>query len=95
MIQYISTNGGTHRLQINDAGKAVYRSLEWFWKGRKTKISYGELSDKSGVSDSGIRFWLRALSNIGVIEIDDESSYLSFTLKYIERDNVEFFYSNF
>ncbi|HKN04133.1 MAG TPA: hypothetical protein VJY31_09340 [Buttiauxella sp.] len=95
MIQYISTNGGTHRLQINDAGKAVYRSLEWFWTGRKTQISYGELTDKSGCSLHGVKFWLRALSNIGVIEIDDENSYLSFTLKYIERDNVEFFYSNF
>lgn len=94
MIQYIKLSN-TKLIQINDSGKGVYHALVWFWKDRKTKISYGELSDKSGVSDSEIRFWLRALSNIGVIEIDDESSYLSFTLKYIERDNVEFLYSGF
>ena len=94
MIQYIKLNN-TKQIQINDSGKGVYYALVWFWKGRKTKITYGELSDKSGVSDQGIRFWLRALCNIGVIQIDDESSYLSFTLKQIERDNVEFIYSNF
>lgn len=94
MIQYIKLNN-TKQIQINDSGKGVYYALVWFWKGRKTKITYGELSEKSGVSDHGIRFWLRALSNIGVIQIDDESSYLSFTLKQIERDNVEFIYTNF
>lgn len=94
MIQYITLNN-TNQIQINDSGKGVYYALIWFWKGRKTKISYGELSDKSGVSDHGIRFWLRALRNIGVIDIDDESHYLSFTLKHIERDNVEFIYSDF
>lgn len=94
MIQYIKLNN-TKQIQINDSGKGVYYALIWFWKGRKTKISYGELSDKSGVSDHGIRFWLSALRNIGVIQIEDESSYLSFTLKQIERDNVEFIYSNF
>lgn len=94
MIQYIKLNN-TKQIQINDSGKGVYYALVWFWKGRKTKITYGELSDKSGVSDHGIRFWLSALLNIGVIQIEDESSYLSFTLKQIERDNVEFIYSNF
>jgi len=94
LIQYIKLNN-TRQIQINDCGKGVYYALVWFWKGRKTKISYGELSDKSGVSDHGIRFWLRALRNIGVIQIDDDSSYLSFTLKQIERDNVEFIYTNF
>lgn len=94
MIQYIKLNN-TNQIQINDSGKGVYHALVWFWRGRRTRISYGELSDKSGVSDHRIRFWLRALRNIGVIEIDDESSYLSFTLKHIERDNVEFIYSNF
>jgi hypothetical protein len=38
---------------------------------------------------------MRALQNLGVIEIDDESHYLSFTLKRIEQDNVEFIYSSF
>ena len=90
MIQYIKLNN-TNQIQINDSGKGVYHALIWFWKGRRTRISYGELSDKSGVSDNGIS----ALRNIGVIEIDDESSYISFTLKHIERDNVEFIYSNF
>lgn len=94
MIQYIKLNN-TKQIQINDSGKGVYYALVWFWKGRKTKISYGELSDKSGLSDGGIRFWLRALCNIGVIEMDDENSYLSFTLKHIERDSVEFIYTNF
>lgn len=94
MIQYIKLNN-TKQIQINDSGKGVYYALVWFWKGRKTKITYGELSDKSGVSDHGIRFWLSALRNIGVIQIEDESSYLSFTLKQIEHDNVEFIYSNF
>lgn len=94
MIQYIKLNN-TKQIQINDSGKGVYYALVWFWKGRKTKITYGELSDKSGVSDHGVRFWLSALRNIGVIQIEDESSYLSFTLKQIERDNVEFIYSNF
>lgn len=94
MIQYIKLNN-TKQIQINDSGKGVYYALVWFWKGRKTKITYGELSDKSGVSDHGIRFWLSALRNIGVIQIEDESSYLSFTLKQIERDNVEFIYSIF
>jgi len=94
LIQYIKLNN-TKQIQINDSGKGVYYALVWFWKGRKTKITYGELSDKSGVSDHGIRFWLSALRNIGVIQIEDESSYLSFTLKQIERDNVEFIYSNF
>ncbi|PKQ47915.1 hypothetical protein CXH12_19120 [Citrobacter portucalensis] len=94
MIQYIKLNN-TKQIQINDSGKGVYYALVWFWKGRKTKITYGELSDKSGVSDHGIRFWLSALRNIGVIQVEDESSYLSFTLKQIERDNVEFIYSNF
>lgn len=94
MIQYIKLNN-TKQIQINDSGKGVYHALIWFWKGRKTKITYGELSDKSGVSDHGIRFWIQALANIGVIEIENESSYISFTLKHIERDNVEFFYSGF
>lgn len=94
MIQYIQVNN-TNRIQINDAGKAVYRSLEWFWRGKKSQISYGDISDKSGVSLHGIKFWLRALSNINVITIDDESSHLSFNLLSIERGNVKFFYSNF
>lgn len=94
MIQCIKLNN-TKQIQINDSGKGVYYALVWFWKGRKTKITYGELSDKSGVSVHGIRFWLSALRNIGVIQIEDESSYLSFTLKQIVRDNVEFIYSNF
>ncbi len=94
MIQYIKLNN-TKQIQINDSGKGVYHALIWFWKGRKTKITYGELSDKSGVSDHGIRFWIQALANIGIIEIENESSYISFTLKHIERDNVEFFYSGF
>jgi predicted ArsR family transcriptional regulator len=94
LIQYIKLNN-TKQIQINDSGKGVYHALIWFWKGRKTKITYGELSDKSGVSDHGIRFWIQALANIGVIEIENESSYISFTLKHIERDNVEFFYSGF
>jgi len=94
LIQYIKLNN-TKQIQINDSGKGVYYALIWFWKGRKTKITYDELSNKSGVSDHGIRFWLSALRNIGVIQIEDESSYLSFTLKHIERDNVEFIYSNF
>lgn len=94
MIQYIQVNN-TNRIQINDAGKAVYRSLEWFWRGKKSQISYGDISDKSGVSLHGIKFWLRALSNINVITNDDESSYLSFNLLSIERGNVKFFYSNF
>ncbi len=94
MIQYIKLNN-TKQIQINDSGKGVYHALVWYWKGRRTKITYGELSDKSGVSDHGIRFWIQALANIGVIEIENESSYISFTLKHIERDNVEFFYSGF
>lgn len=94
MIQYIKLNN-TKQIQINDSGKGVYHALVWFWKGRRTKITYGELSDKSGVSDHGIRFWIQALANIGVIEIENEGSYISFTLKHIERDNVEFFYSGF
>ncbi len=94
MIQYIKLNN-TNQIQINDSGKGVYHALIGFWKGRRPRISYGELSDKSGVSDNGIRFWLRALRNIGVIDIDDESHYQSFTLKHIKRDNVEFIYSNF
>jgi len=94
LIQYIKLNN-TKQIQINDSGKGVYHALIWFWKGRKTKITYGELSDKSGVSDHGIRFWIQALANIGIIEIENESSYISFTLKHIERDNVEFFYSGF
>lgn len=94
MIQYIQLNN-TNRIQINDAGKAIYRSLEWFWTSNQTNISYGDISEKSGVSLHGIKFWLRALSNINIITIDDESSYLSFNLLSIERDNVEFFYSNF
>lgn len=94
MIQYIKLNN-TKQIQINDSGKGVYHALVWFWKGRKTQISFNELSDKSGVSDHGIRFWIKSLANIGVIEIENESSYISFTLKHIERDNVEFFYSGF
>jgi len=94
LIQYIKLNN-TKQIQINDCGKGVYYALVWYWKGRRTKITYGELSDKSGVSDHGIRFWIQALANIGVIEIENESSYISFTLKHIERDNVEFFYSGF
>lgn len=53
MIQYIKLNN-TNQIQINDSGKQVYYSLLWFWKGRKTKISYGELEDKSNVSHSGM-----------------------------------------
>ncbi|HBQ3773731.1 TPA: hypothetical protein L7Z93_002874 [Klebsiella pneumoniae] len=94
MIQYIKINN-TNQIQINDAGKQVYNALLWFWKGRKTKISYGELEEKSRVSHSGCLFWMRALQNLGVIEIDDESSYLSFTLKRIEQDAIEFIYSNY
>lgn len=94
MIQYIKINN-TNQIQINDAGKQIYHSLLWFWKNLKTSISWGELEEKSGVSHSGCLFWMRALQNLGVIEIDDESSYLSFTLKRIEQDNVEFIYTNF
>ncbi|MFZ5252380.1 hypothetical protein ACOY7K_24060, partial [Enterobacter asburiae] len=54
-------------------------------------ISYLEIQLLSGVSGG----YISALRNIGVIEIDDESHYLSFTLKHIERDNVEFIYSDF
>ncbi len=43
MIQYIKINN-TNQIQINDAGKQVYYSLLWFWKGRKTEISYGEIT---------------------------------------------------
>ncbi|HCJ2829703.1 TPA: hypothetical protein NQ617_004308 [Klebsiella pneumoniae] len=94
MIQYIKINN-TNQIQINDSGKQVYYSLLWFFKGRKTQISWGELEEKSNVSHSGCLFWMRALQNLGVIEIDDESHYLSFTLKRIETDSVEFIYSNF
>lgn len=94
MIQYIKINN-TNQIQINDSGKQVYYSLLWFFKGRKTQISWGELEEKSNVSHSGCLFWMRALQNLGVIEIDDESSCLSFTLKRIETDSVEFIYSNF
>lgn len=94
MIQYIKINN-TNQIQINDAGKQIYYSLLWFWKNRKTSISWGELEEKSRVSHSGCLFWMRALQNLGVIEIDDESSYLSFTLKRIEQDNVEFIYTNY
>ncbi|HBW6149023.1 hypothetical protein [Klebsiella pneumoniae] len=94
MIQYIKINN-TNQIQINDSGKQVYYSLLWYLKGRKTEISYGELGEKSNVSHSGCLFWMRALQNLGVIEIDDESSYLLFTLKRIETDSVEFIYTNY
>ncbi|KZQ12614.1 hypothetical protein A3N51_19690 [Enterobacter kobei] len=67
-------------------------------------IQYIKLNNTNQIqiNDSGkgvyyalVWFWLRALRNIGVIDIDDESHYLSFTLKHIERENVEFIYSNF
>ncbi|MFH2945207.1 hypothetical protein ABK883_23400 [Enterobacter roggenkampii] len=69
--------------------------LMWLMKTLLTSGCTNQRGAGHGVSDHGIRFWLRALRNIGVIDIDDESHYLSFTLKHIERDNVEFIYSNF
>lgn len=94
MIQYIKINN-TNQIQINDAGKQIYYSLLGFWKNLKTSISWGELEEKSNVSHSGCLFWMRALQNLGVIEVDTDSSYLSFTLKRIEQDTIEFIYTNY
>ena len=47
MIQYL-VKYGVDRIQINDAGKRVLETLHYFYKSKPTKISYGDIIERSG-----------------------------------------------
>ncbi|PBK23535.1 hypothetical protein [Escherichia coli] len=82
MIQYLVKNQ-VDRIQCNDTGKRIY-------KGKPTPLKYSDVLHRAGCSEDGLKFWLRQLSNFGVIEIK-ELSFSTFNLKRL--DKVEFIYS--
>ncbi|HAX1763301.1 TPA: hypothetical protein JXS72_004914 [Escherichia coli] len=77
MIQYLVKNQ-VDRIQCNDT------------KGKPTPLKYSDVLHRAGCSEDGLKFWLKQLSNFGVIEIK-ELSFSTFNLKRL--DKVEFIYS--
>ncbi|MDN0700068.1 hypothetical protein FCX66_23125 [Escherichia coli] len=84
MIQYLVKNQ-VDRIQCND-----YETLAYLYKGKPTPLKYSDVLHRAGCSEDGLKFWLRQLSNFGVIEIK-ELSFSTFNLKRL--DKVEFIYS--
>ncbi|HEE0041707.1 hypothetical protein M2J86_24305 [Citrobacter freundii] len=91
MIQYLVKNGIT-RIQINDAGKRVLETLQYFYKSKPTKIRYDDIIERAGCSQGGVMFWLHSLKSFGMIDFK-ETGYFDVTIKSIVSD-YEIIYSN-
>lgn len=91
MIQYL-VKYGVDRIQINDAGKRVLETLQYFYKSKPTKIRYGDIIERSGCSQGGVMFWLHTLKSFGVIDFK-ETGYFDVTVKSMISD-YEIIYSN-
>jgi len=91
MIQYL-VKYGVDRIQINDAGKRVLETLQYFYKSKPTKILLGDIIERSGCSQGGVMFWLHALKSFGVIDFK-EAGYFDVTVKSTISD-YEILYSN-
>ncbi|EJE3861123.1 hypothetical protein M3993_003729 [Escherichia coli] len=79
MIQYLVKNQ-VDRIQCNDTGKHTYETLVYLYKGKPTPLKYSDVLHRVGCSESGLKFWLKQLSNFGVIEMK-ELSFSTFNLK--------------
>jgi len=79
MIQYLVKNQ-VDRIQCNDTGKCTYETLAYLYKGKPTLLKYSDVLHRAGCSESGLNFWLKQLSNFGVIEMK-ELSFSIFNLK--------------
>ncbi|HCN6286948.1 TPA: hypothetical protein N6Z74_005373, partial [Escherichia coli] len=77
MIQYLVKNQ-VDRIQCNDTGKRIY----------ETPLKYSDVLHRAGCSEDGLKFWLKQLSNFGVIEIK-ELSFSTFNLKRLDKE-IEF-----
>ncbi|EKY6879702.1 hypothetical protein ACSD0T_005240 [Escherichia coli] len=77
MIQYLVKNQ-VDRIQCNDTGKP-------------TPLKYSDVLHRAGCSEDGLKFWLKQLSNFGVIEIK-ELSFSTFNLKRLDKE-IDFLYS--
>lgn len=64
MIQYL-VKYGVDRIQINDAGKRVLETLQYFYRSKPTKIRLGDIIERSGCSQGGVMFWLHSLKSFG------------------------------
>lgn len=91
MIQYL-VKYGVDRIQINDAGKRVLETLQYFYKSKPTQIQLGDIIERSGCSQGGVMFWLHALKSFGVIDFK-EAGYFDVTVKSMISD-YEIIYSN-
>lgn len=79
MIQYLVKNQ-VDRIQCNDTGKHTYETLVYLYKGKPTPLKYSDVLHRADCSESGLKFWLKQLSNFGVIEMK-ELSFSTFNLK--------------
>ncbi|HBC1414188.1 TPA: hypothetical protein IFB99_003685 [Escherichia coli] len=79
MIQYLVKNQ-VDRIQCNDTGKHTYETLVYLYKGKPTPLKYSDVLHRAGCSESCLKFWLKQLSNFGVIEMK-ELSFSTFNLK--------------
>ncbi|WP_419876686.1 hypothetical protein [Escherichia coli] len=86
MIQYLVKNQ-VDRIQCNDTGKRIYETLAY----KPTPLKYSDVLHRAGCSEAGLKFWLKQLSNFGVIEIK-ELSFSTFNLKRLDKE-IEFIYS--
>lgn len=86
MIQYLVKNQ-VDRIQCNDTGKRIYD----LYKGKPTPLKYSDVLHRAGCSEDGLKFWLKQLSNFGVIEIK-ELSFSTFNLKRLDKE-IDFIYS--
>ncbi|WP_446495977.1 hypothetical protein [Escherichia coli] len=80
MIQYLVKNQ-VDRIQCNDTGKRIYETLAYLYKGKPTPLKYSDVLHRAGCSEDGLKFWLKQLSNFGVIGL---KNYLS--LHSISKD---------
>ncbi|EEY3929106.1 hypothetical protein GDQ70_16445 [Escherichia coli] len=78
-VQYLVKNQ-VDRIQCNDTGKHTYETLAYLYKGKPTPLKYSDVLHRAGCSESGLKFWLKQLSNFGVIEMK-ELSFSTFNLK--------------
>ncbi|EKO1156312.1 hypothetical protein PX420_004680, partial [Escherichia coli] len=84
MIQYLVKNQ-VDRIQCNDTGKRIYETLAYLYKGKPTPLKYSDVLHRAACSEDGLKFWLRQLSNFGVIEIK-ELSFSTFNLKRLDKE---------
>lgn len=90
MIQYL-IKSKVDRIQCNDTGKRIYETLAYLYKGKPTPLKYSDVLHRAGCYEDGLKFWLKQLSNFGVIEIK-ELSFSTFNLKRLDKE-IEFIYS--